>query len=304
MQQCKRIAIAVTVMALAATGAVASVAAAATTSSSSCTVTTSSPPTSGVTSTPPEVYCQLDDTGVQQPKPLSGILRVTRIDSGTEIVSWAVAWWVTCYNATGNNIYYNAGNEAGNIGAASGGTEEAGFPTADNAVTCAVRADLNAPLSGSEELGLDLEYTSLATSAPSPSPSPSPSAAQTGAMTGYAGKCADDAKNSRVKRAEVVQWKCQGTDLAEQWTYAKGELRHNGLCLNPKGNPASGSKVILWTCNSSAGESWAHKSNGEIALKARGYTLCLTDPAHATKNGTQLMVSTCRNTSDQHWRTP
>ena len=302
MQKRKRIASVVTVMVLTTMGALASVAPAApaTASNTSCTLTTASPPTSGFISTPPEVNCEVYDTEILQPKPLSGLLKVSRLDSGADIVSWLVAWTVTCYDANGNNLYYNSSRQAGTIGAGPG-YEGASFPTADNAYTCTVAAYLNAALAGSEELHLDLEYTSLA---PSPSPSPSPSAPQAQPITGYAGKCVDDSKNSRLKRAKVVLWKCQGADRAEQWTYAKSEFEHNGLCLNAKGNPANGSKVILWTCNDASSEIWVKSPNGSIALRAHDFTLCLTDPGYETKDGTQLVVSTCRGKPNQQWHMP
>jgi hypothetical protein len=49
---------------------------------------------------------------------------------------------------------------------------------------------------------------------------------------------------------------------------------------------------------------WAHTQGGSIELKAHGWSLCLTDPGNATKNGTQLVVASCRNKSDQHWSMP
>jgi hypothetical protein len=32
-----------------------------------------------------------------------------------------------------------------------------------------------------------------------------------------------------------------------------------------------------------------------------GSTLCLDDPAYSAKNGTQLIVYTCKNSANQHW---
>ena len=39
-------------------------------------------------------------------------------------------------------------------------------------------------------------------------------------------------------------------------------------------------------------------------LRAHGNTLCLDDPGYSTKNGTQLIVYTCNNGSNQHWSLP
>jgi len=51
-------------------------------------------------------------------------------------------------------------------------------------------------------------------------------------------------------------------------------------------------------------EIWAHTRDSSIELKAHGWSLCLTDPQNATRNGTQLVVSSCRNMPDQHWSMP
>jgi hypothetical protein len=41
-----------------------------------------------------------------------------------------------------------------------------------------------------------------------------------------------------------------------------------------------------------------------VANKEQDWALCLTDPEDAKKNGTQLTLATCRNTSNQHWSVP
>jgi hypothetical protein len=50
-------------------------------------------------------------------------------------------------------------------------------------------------------------------------------------------------------------------------------------------------------------ELWTHKSNGEFVMKANGGKYCLDDPASSTHNGTQLIVWTCKNGTNQHWFT-
>ena len=141
---------------------------------------------------------------------------------------------------------------------------------------------------------------------PSPTPSPSPSASAPAAVPlikGYGGKCLDDKGNSPANRTEVILWTCSGSDSAEGWKFTGGELVHNGKCANDRANGGSGTKLILWTCNRSAVETWAHTgSDGEFVLTSRSHgKLCLTDPGYSTANRTQLTVSTCRNTSNQHW---
>jgi alpha-galactosidase len=78
---------------------------------------------------------------------------------------------------------------------------------------------------------------------------------------------------------------------------------HDGKCANDQGNGGSGTKVILWTCTHGADETWSHTSgDGEFVLGSRSHgQLCLTDPGHSTTNRTQLVVSACHNTGNQHW---
>ncbi len=83
-----------------------------------------------------------------------------------------------------------------------------------------------------------------------------------------------------------------------------GQLRLNGLCLSSRGDAANGTAVILYTCNQSWGEIRGHLKDGEVANKEQDWALCLTDPKYAKKSGTQLILATCRNTSNQHWSVP
>ena len=133
-----------------------------------------------------------------------------------------------------------------------------------------------------------------------PWPSPSPGVPL---IKGYGGKCLDDKANSPANRTEVIIWTCDAADSAEGWKFTNGELVHGGKCANDRANGGSGTKVILWTCNRSPDETWTHSaSDGEFVLSSRSHgLLCLTDPGYSTTNRTQLIVSACRNTSNQHW---
>jgi hypothetical protein len=140
--------------------------------------------------------------------------------------------------------------------------------------------------------------------APWPQPSASPSPPASVPLTkGYGGKCLDDKANSSANRTEVIQWTCNSADPSQGWKFTNGELVHNGKCANDRGNGASGTKVILWTCTHAPDETWTHTGNdGEFVLGSKSHgQLCLTDPGHSTTNRTQLIVYTCRNTSNQHW---
>ena len=132
----------------------------------------------------------------------------------------------------------------------------------------------------------------------------SSSAAPVHQIKGYGGKCVDDNGNSSALRARIQIWTCNSSDQAQSFTFANGELAHNGKCLNDQGSGGSGAKVILYTCNRASNEIWTHNSRGEYVLKANGGKLCLDDPGYSKQNGTQLIVYTCNNGSNQHWSLP
>jgi hypothetical protein len=123
------------------------------------------------------------------------------------------------------------------------------------------------------------------------------------AIKGYDGKCVDDTGNSSANGAKVELWSCT-KGAAQNWSFSGGYLKHNGKCANDSSDGGNGSKVILYTCSKAQNDLWTHKSNGEYVLKAHGSTLCLTDPKNSKTNGTQLTVSTCKNTASQHWTLP
>lgn len=172
--------------------------------------------------------------------------------------------------------------------------------------SCTVWAQINtSTIEPYQTVTLTLVYTSQPSPSSSPSASPSPSApGRVHQVRGFDGTCVDDKANSSAKRAVVEIWTCNATDAAQGWTYRGSELKIRNMCVNAKGSGKSGSKIILWTCNGGPNEIWIHKSNGEYVLKANGYKLCLDDPSYSTRNGTQLVVSACHNTANQHWSLP
>ena len=60
----------------------------------------------------------------------------------------------------------------------------------------------------------------------------------------------------------------------------------------------------LFTAARGADEIWTHLANGELVLKANGGKYCLDDPAYSTRNGTQLIVYTCKDSTNQRWSKP
>jgi hypothetical protein len=217
--------------------------------------------------------------------------------TATDNAEAAVTWSVSCtLNST--------------TAAESGGTtsetpaEDALTPLpATAAGQCSVSAKVAlASTDSTNTLSVALTYTTAA--------SPSPSATSTTApapvhwLKGYDGKCLDDAGNSSADRTKIQIWTCGSTDQAQSWTYSHGELIHNGKCVNDQRSGRNGSKAILYSCNGASNEIWTHLANGELVLKANGGKYCLDDPAYSTRNGTQLDVWTCKDSSNQRWYQP
>jgi Ricin-type beta-trefoil lectin domain len=155
---------------------------------------------------------------------------------------------------------------------------------------------------------MDMDSSPWPQASPSPSPSASGSSSASAPVNvplikGYGGKCVDDKANRSANRTEVIIWTCNSADPSQGWKFTGGDLVHDGKCANDQGNGGSGTKVILWTCTHGADETWSHTSgDGEFVLASRSHgQLCLTDPGHSTANRTQLVVSACRNTGNQHW---
>jgi hypothetical protein len=171
------------------------------------------------------------------------------------------------------------------------------FPNPDSC-TISVNGNIPGEVAG-DRITVEVDYTTGSTSTGPPPPG------TVALIRGYGGKCLDDKGNSSANRTKVIIWTCNSSDRSQAWTYTNGELVHNGKCANDQGGGGNGSKVILWTCNHSPNEVWFHAGrNGEFILSGTTHGLqCLTDPNHSTRNGTQLVVSACHNSSDQHWST-
>jgi hypothetical protein len=216
------------------------------------------------------------------------------MESGSAQQTATTAWTATC--TLGSDTEKTIGGSS----SATPVTENVTLPFS-NPDTCIVTATGTLSTNSGTML-VALTYTP-AGAAPSPTPTPTTSAPSgpVRLYKGFGGKCLDDAGNSSANRAKVIIWTCNSHDRAQGWTYSGGQLIHNGKCLNDQAWGGNGSKVILWTCNHALNELWTHLSNGEFVLNAKGYRLCLDDPASSTRNGTQLIVWTCKNSTNQHW---
>ncbi len=226
--------------------------------------------------------------------PASVTVGVTATTNGEATVAWTASCTLSGTTAT----------TSGATTSATPAQDAIGPLPATAAGTCTVSATVSLPTTdATNALDVAMTYTTSAT--PSPSPTASAPASSSGHLVqGYMGKCVDDKANSSANRARVQIWTCNSFDKAQLWTYSSGELIHNGKCANDQAWGGNGTKVILYTCNHALNELWTHLSNGEYVLNARGYKLCLDDPAYSTRNGTALIVYTCKNSANQRWSKP
>ena len=215
------------------------------------------------------------------------------VDSGSASEQVNVNWTVACTQGA------NSGNEEGATDNAATPLTVPLTPLPSAAVgQCNVNVGISLP---THDITPKIDYTGTLTYAPAGSTS---SSAPVHPVVGFGGKCVDDKGNSSANGTAIVIWTCSGSDQAENWKFSNSEFVHNGKCLNDKGNGGSGSKVVLYSCNGGSNEKWSELANGELKLKSHGGTLCLDDPASSTKNGTQLIVYTCRDSANQKFSLP
>jgi hypothetical protein len=196
-----------------------------------------------------------------------------------------VSWDTTCSQGDG------AGGSSGSFTATTPVSRTISHPY-HQPDSCIVAAGAQLQVGGNS-VHVSLSYSRTA--------APAPASKE---VRGYAGMCADDPGGSSALRTAIVAWKCSGSDAAQAWSFAGGELRHGGMCANDKASGGSGSSVVLYTCTGGTNELWSHNSHGEYVLKAHGSTLCLDDPAYSTRNGTHLFVYTCKDSANQRWSLP
>jgi hypothetical protein len=110
----------------------------------------------------------------------------------------------------------------------------------------------------------------------------------------------------RGGRAEIVR--CGSNPL--RWlvfprangTFTIALAKAHRTCLTVAGaRTGSGTKVVAGKCGSSTSQQWRIGGHGHLVGQHSGK--CLADPA-AGPNGTQLVITACRNTAAQHWNLP
>ncbi len=120
-------------------------------------------------------------------------------------------------------------------------------------------------------------------------------------IKGFDGKCLANYNGLMSLGNKVDIWNCTGS-AAQRWVLNnKGELVVLGGCLSALAGP-HGPVLGYYTCMNNPAQVWTHRKNGEYVVKANGQ--CLTDPAWSKKNGTQMILRPCKDTSNQRWSLP
>jgi Putative Ig domain/Ricin-type beta-trefoil lectin domain len=116
-------------------------------------------------------------------------------------------------------------------------------------------------------------------------------------------KCLNDSNGGSVTPGNpIVIWTCITNGPNEKFSHPAnpGELVVYGQCVTDPAGGGSGTKQVIEPCTGAPSQMWFHNSTLEYVLTANG--LCLTDPGSSTLNGTQQVVKTCKNVSNQHWK--
>jgi hypothetical protein len=115
-------------------------------------------------------------------------------------------------------------------------------------------------------------------------------------------KCLNDYNGLVSPGSRIVIWTCTSNGPNEMFSHPSnpGELVVYGQCLTDPANGASGTKQVIQPCTGAPNQMWNHNSKSQYVLTANG--LCLTDPSGSKVNGTQVVVKSCQNVSNQHWQ--
>ena len=125
-------------------------------------------------------------------------------------------------------------------------------------------------------------------------------APRVGPITGVAGKCVDVSGASSADGSKIQLWSCHG-GTNQQWTRSGNTLRTLGKCMGVTGT-ADGSLVQLSTCTGSGGQNWAAAANGSLVNQQSGK--CLDANSGSSADGTQLIIWSCHDGTNQRWTLP
>jgi type 1 glutamine amidotransferase len=126
---------------------------------------------------------------------------------------------------------------------------------------------------------------------------------RTGPITGGAsGKCVDVNGASTADGTKIQLWTCDSS-TKQQWTVNGNTLRAFNKCMNVAGgSTANGALVQLSTCNGSGAQNWTPGANGSLVNTQSNK--CLDANGASTANGTQLIIWTCHGGTNQRWTLP
>ncbi|XVU28514.1 family 16 glycoside hydrolase [Actinoplanes sp. CA-054009] len=127
----------------------------------------------------------------------------------------------------------------------------------------------------------------------------STAAGKTGTITGIAGKCLDVDNANIADGTKVQLWTCNSS-TAQSWTREGDTLRAVGKCLDvDNGGTANGTQVRLWTCNNSAAQVWQAQANGSLLNPQSGKVLDAAGGASA--DGTAVQLWQWADVAQQRW---
>ncbi|MEU7799992.1 ricin-type beta-trefoil lectin domain protein [Micromonospora arborensis] len=120
-----------------------------------------------------------------------------------------------------------------------------------------------------------------------------------GSITGVGGKCVDIDNAGTTDGTKVQLWTCNST-TAQSWTRVGDTYRALGKCLDvDNAGTANGTKVQLWTCNGTGSQVWQPQSDGSVRNPQSGKVL--ETAGAGTANGTQIQIGTNSGAAHQKW---
>ncbi len=129
-----------------------------------------------------------------------------------------------------------------------------------------------------------------------------PPTQRTGPITGLAGKCLDVSGGNSADGTKIQLWTCNSS-AAQRWTVSGATLRALGKCLDAAGGgTANGTKAQLYTCNGSGAQNWTPRADGTIQNPVSGR--CLDVSENRAVDGQQIHLWDCHTGANQKWALP
>ena len=126
----------------------------------------------------------------------------------------------------------------------------------------------------------------------------------TGPITsGIAGKCVDDFHDGTADRTKVDLYSCNST-AAQNWAVrSDGTLRINGKCMDIT-KASTANGAKIEIFTCNGGWNQVWRPASNKELVNPHSGKCLDDPGYSTTNGVQLEIWTCNGGSNQRWTLP